>query len=101
MLFINISLPSLRIDHVFLDMMETIQDSKKGSLTFAPEAGSQRMRDVINKGITTEDIMQGSAICFEAQHFPDSPNHPYFPSVVLKPHQKYKQKTVYKFGVEK
>ena len=64
--FINISLPSLRIDHVFLDMMETIQDSKKGSLTFAPEAGSQRMRDVINKGITTEDIMEGSAICFAA-----------------------------------
>ena len=64
--FINISLPSLRIDHVFLDMMETIQDSKKGSLTFAPEAGSQRMRDVINKGISREDIMQGSAICFEA-----------------------------------
>ncbi|MBQ8955511.1 MAG: TIGR03960 family B12-binding radical SAM protein [Lachnospiraceae bacterium] len=63
--FINISLPSLRIDHVFLDMMETIQDSKKGSLTFAPEAGSQRMRNVINKGITTEDIMQGSAICFD------------------------------------
>ncbi len=64
--YINISLPSLRIDHVFLDMMEKIQESKKGSLTFAPEAGSQRMRDVINKGITTEDIMQGSAICFEA-----------------------------------
>lgn len=64
--FINISLPSLRIDHVFLEMMETIQDSKKGSLTFAPEAGSQRMRNVINKGITTEDIMQGSAICFAA-----------------------------------
>ncbi|MBQ7583292.1 MAG: TIGR03960 family B12-binding radical SAM protein [Lachnospiraceae bacterium] len=64
--FINISLPSLRIDHVFLEMMETIQDSKKGSLTFAPEAGSQRMRDVINKGITTDNIMQGSAICFEA-----------------------------------
>ena len=42
-----------------------------------------------------------SAICFEAQHFPDSPNHPYFPSVVLKPHDKYKQKTVYKFGVDK
>ncbi|MCR5748456.1 MAG: TIGR03960 family B12-binding radical SAM protein [Lachnospiraceae bacterium] len=64
--FINISLPSLRIDHVFLEMMETIQDSKKGSLTFAPEAGSQRMRDVINKGISKEDIMQGSAICFAA-----------------------------------
>lgn len=42
-----------------------------------------------------------SAICFEAQHFPDSPNHPYFPSVVLKPGEQYTQKTVYKFGVEK
>ncbi len=42
-----------------------------------------------------------SAICFEAQHFPDSPNHPYFPSVVLRPGQQYKQKTVYKFGVVK
>lgn len=42
-----------------------------------------------------------SAICFEAQHFPDSPNRPYFPSVVLRPGQQYKQKTIYKFGVEK
>lgn len=42
-----------------------------------------------------------SAICFEAQHFPDSPNHPYFPSVVLNPDEQYTQKTVYKFGVEK
>ena len=42
-----------------------------------------------------------SAICFEAQHFPDSPNRPYFPSVILKPGQVYTQKTVYKFGVEK
>ena len=41
------------------------------------------------------------AICFEAQHFPDSPNHPYFPSVVLEPGREYTQKTVYKFGVEK
>lgn len=41
-----------------------------------------------------------SAICFEAQHFPDSPNHPYFPSVVLKPGQQYTQKTIYRFGVE-
>ena len=39
-----------------------------------------------------------SAICFECQHFPDSPNRPYFPSVVLNPHHRYKQKTVYKFG---
>lgn len=42
-----------------------------------------------------------SAVCFEAQHFPDSPNHPYFPSVVLKPNQEYKQKTVYKFYTQK
>lgn len=42
-----------------------------------------------------------SAICFEAQHFPDSPNRPYFPSVVLRPGETYKQKTIYKFGVEK
>jgi aldose 1-epimerase len=40
-----------------------------------------------------------SSICFECQHFPDSPNHPYFPSVVLRPGEQYKQKTVYKFGV--
>ncbi len=42
-----------------------------------------------------------SAICLEAQHFPDSPNRPYFPSVVLNPGERYKQKTIYKFGVEK
>ena len=42
-----------------------------------------------------------SAICFEAQHFPDTPNHPYFPSVVLHPGEKYKQKTIYRFGVRK
>ena len=47
---INISLPSLRIDAFSLDVMERVQDIKKSSLTFAPEAGSQRLRDVINKG---------------------------------------------------
>jgi len=41
-----------------------------------------------------------SAVCFECQHFPDSPNHPYFPTVVLNPGQQYKQKTVYRFGVK-
>ena len=40
-----------------------------------------------------------SAVCFEAQHFPDTPNRPYFPSVVLNPGQRYKQKTIYRFGV--
>jgi aldose 1-epimerase len=39
-----------------------------------------------------------SSICFESEHFPDSPNRPYFPSTVLKPREKYTQKTVYKFG---
>ena len=47
---INISLPSLRIDAFSLDVMSKVQDIKKSSLTFAPEAGSQRMRNVINKG---------------------------------------------------
>lgn len=42
-----------------------------------------------------------SAVCFEAQHFPDSPNRPYFPSVQLQPGQEYRQKTIYKFGVDK
>ncbi len=42
-----------------------------------------------------------SAVCLEAQHFPDTPNHPYFPSVVLAPGGQYKQKTIYKFGVAK
>ena len=49
---INISLPSLRIDALSLDVMSKVQDIKKSSLTFAPEAGSQRMRNVINKGLT-------------------------------------------------
>ena len=42
-----------------------------------------------------------SGICFECQHFPDSPNRPYFPSVVLRPGQEYRQKTIYKFGIDK
>jgi len=42
-----------------------------------------------------------SAICFEAQHFPDSPNRPYFPSTILESGEQYKQKTIYKFGVKK
>ena len=62
---INISLPSLRIDAFSLDVMEKVQDIKKSSLTFAPEAGSQRMRDVINKGITEDDILSGAGQAFE------------------------------------
>ena len=62
---INISLPSLRIDAFSLDVMSKVQDVKKSSLTFAPEAGSQRLRDVINKGLTEEVILHGSALAFE------------------------------------
>ena len=62
---INISLPSLRIDAFSLDVMNKVQDVKKSSLTFAPEAGSQRLRDVINKGLTEEVILQGAKLAFE------------------------------------
>lgn len=61
---VNISLPSLRIDAFSLDVMSKVQDVKKSSLTFAPEAGSQRLRDVINKGLTEEDILKGAAQAF-------------------------------------
>ena len=62
---INISLPSLRIDAFSLDVMNKVQDVKKSSLTFAPEAGSQRLRNVINKGLTEEVILEGSRLAFE------------------------------------
>ncbi|MDO4312921.1 MAG: TIGR03960 family B12-binding radical SAM protein [Eubacteriales bacterium] len=62
---INISLPSLRIDAFSLDVMSRVQDIRKSSLTFAPEAGSQRMRNVINKGLTEEDIINGAGQAFE------------------------------------
>lgn len=62
---VNISLPSLRIDAFSLDVMSKVQDVKKSSLTFAPEAGTQRMRNVINKGLTEEVILNGSRLAFE------------------------------------
>ncbi len=62
---INISLPSLRIDSFSLDVMSKVQDVNKSSLTFAPEAGSQRMRNTINKGLTEDDIMNGAKLAFE------------------------------------
>ena len=63
---VNISLPSLRIDAFALDVMSKVQDIKKSSLTFAPEAGSQRLRDVINKGLTEEVILKGAMDAFLA-----------------------------------
>lgn len=102
-------------DHCFV-----LNKREEGELSFAArivEPNSGRTMDVYTtepgvqvytdnwadgyKGQNGATFPRRSAICFEAQHFPDSPNHPYFPSVVLKPHQQYKQKTVYKFGVEK
>ena len=62
---VNISLPSLRIDAFSLDVMGKVQDIKKSSLTFAPEAGSQRMRNVINKGLTKDIILEGAGQAFE------------------------------------
>ena len=61
---VNISLPSLRIDAFALDVMSKVQDIKKSSLTFAPEAGSQRLRDVINKGLTEDVILHGAKEAF-------------------------------------
>lgn len=63
---VNISLPSLRIDAFALDVMSRVQDIRKSSLTFAPEAGSQRLRDVINKGLTREAILQGAMDAFQS-----------------------------------
>ncbi|MCI9175226.1 MAG: TIGR03960 family B12-binding radical SAM protein [Lachnospiraceae bacterium] len=62
---VNISLPSLRIDAFSLEAMKKVQDIRKSSLTFAPEAGSQRLRDVINKGLTEEAILKGAGLAFE------------------------------------
>lgn len=61
---LNISLPSLRIDSFSLNVMSMIQDVRKSSLTFAPEAGSQRLRDIINKGLTRDDILNGASKAF-------------------------------------
>ena len=62
---INISLPSLRIDAVNIELMKKAQEIRKSSLTFAPEAGTQRLRDVINKGLSEQEILNGSKMAFE------------------------------------
>ncbi len=62
---INMALPSLRVDNFSANLMQKIQSVRKSSLTFAPEAGSQRMRDVINKNVTEEDLMRSVSIAFE------------------------------------
>jgi radical SAM family uncharacterized protein len=61
---VNLSLPSLRIDSFSLDLMEKAQKVRKSGLTFAPEAGTQRLRDVINKGVTEGDLVNSVSIAF-------------------------------------
>ncbi|MDO5396615.1 MAG: TIGR03960 family B12-binding radical SAM protein [bacterium] len=61
---IGLSLPSLRIDNFSLDLMEKVQKVRKTGITFAPEAGTQRMRDVINKNITEENILHSTNLLF-------------------------------------
>lgn len=101
-------------DHCYV-----LNKKEEGELSFAAriyEPGSGRTMEVYTtepgvqlytdnwadgyKGQHGATFPRRSAICFEAQHFPDTPNHPYFPSVVLAPAQQYKQKTIYKFGVK-
>lgn len=62
---IGLSLPSLRIDNFSLELMEKVQKVRKTGITFAPEAGTQRMRDVINKNITEEDIVRSADLLFK------------------------------------
>ncbi len=61
---IGLSLPSLRIDNFSLELMEKVQKVRKSGITFAPEAGTQRLRDVINKNITEEDIISSTRLLF-------------------------------------
>ena len=61
---VNISLPSMRVDAFSVDLMQKVQEVRKSSLTFAPEAGTQRMRDVINKNITEDEILRGCDLAF-------------------------------------
>lgn len=62
---INLALPSLRVDNFSKELLEKIQETRKSGLTFAPEAGTQRLRDVINKNVTEEEIERTCRIAFE------------------------------------
>ncbi len=89
-----------------LSFAARLTDPKSGRImeVYTTEPGVQLYTDNWSDGYKGQHgatFPRRSAVCFEAQHFPDSPNHPYFPSVVLKPNQEYKQKTVYKFYTQK
>jgi len=63
---VNVSLPSLRVDAFSVDLAKEVQKVRRSSLTFAPEAGTQRLRDVINKGVTEDDLMTAVEAAFSA-----------------------------------
>ncbi|HCW54768.1 MAG TPA: TIGR03960 family B12-binding radical SAM protein [Clostridium sp.] len=63
---VGVALPSIRVDAFSVDLLNEIQKVRKSGLTFAPEAGSQRMRDIINKGLTEEKILEAATNAFEA-----------------------------------
>ncbi len=88
-----------------LSFAARIRDPKSGRTmeVYTTEPGVQVYTDNWadgHKGQHGATFPRRSAICFEAQHFPDSPNHPYFPSVILEPGREYTQKTIYKFGIQ-
>ena len=62
---VSLALPSLRIDSFSLDLMKKVSAVRKSGLTFAPEAGTQRLRDVINKGVQEEDLLRSCRLAFE------------------------------------
>lgn len=62
---VSLSLPSLRADNFSMELMSRLQKVRRGGLTFAPEAGTQRLRDVINKNVTEDDLLQTCRIAFE------------------------------------
>ncbi len=77
-------------------------DSKRSLEVYTTEPGMQVYTDNFGCGYQGQNgatFPRRSAVCFECQHFPDSPNRPYFPSVILNPGEQYKQKTIYRFGV--
>lgn len=88
-----------------LSFAARIRDPKSGRTmeVYTTEPGVQVYTDNWADGYKGQHgatFPRRSAICFEAQHFPDSPNHPYFPSVILEPGREYTQKTIYKFGIQ-
>ena len=62
---INLSLPSLRVDNFSMELLERVQKVRRSGLTFAPEAGSQRLRDAINKNITESELLETCRVAFE------------------------------------